>query len=155
MSSQLTTKILYLNVGGRHFSVSVETLRCEPRSLLAEWFQGPEPPLSTDRNQNYFIDRDPKTFGIILNYLRLKSNGQLWQVCLPKDPDRLALLSQEAEYFRMPQLRREAIRLLHSGAALAEITEATDQFFQVLVESRSSPAGSVDADGEDNAGDRI
>uniref|UniRef100_A0A914RDP4 Uncharacterized protein n=1 Tax=Parascaris equorum TaxID=6256 RepID=A0A914RDP4_PAREQ len=40
------------------------------------------------------------TFGIILNYLRLKSCSQLWEACLPKDPDRLALLTQEAEYFR-------------------------------------------------------
>lgn len=40
------------------------------------------------------------SFTIILNYLRLKTAGQLWEACLPKDPDRLALLTQEAEYFR-------------------------------------------------------
>lgn len=40
------------------------------------------------------------SFGIILNYLRLKSTNQLWEACLPKDPDRLALLTQEAEYYK-------------------------------------------------------
>uniref|UniRef100_A0A915BRB0 Potassium channel tetramerisation-type BTB domain-containing protein n=1 Tax=Parascaris univalens TaxID=6257 RepID=A0A915BRB0_PARUN len=73
-----------------------------------------EPPLETDDEGAYFIDRDPLSFGIILNYLRLKSCSQLWEACLPKDPDRLALLTQEAEYFRLHQLRDQAVALLQS-----------------------------------------
>lgn len=51
---------------------------------------------------------------MILNYLRLRHSGQLWEACLPKDPDRLALLTQEAEFFNLDELREQAIALLHS-----------------------------------------
>lgn len=54
------------------------------------------------------------SFAVILNYLRLQASKQLWEACLPKDPDRLALLSQEAEYFRLSILRDQAVALLQN-----------------------------------------
>lgn len=44
----------------------------------------------------------------ILNYLRLKRHGQLWEACLPKDPDRLAMLHQVSKY-RNVHTRRERL----------------------------------------------
>ncbi|VDK51134.1 unnamed protein product [Gongylonema pulchrum] len=98
--------ILHFNVGGQQFSTTTSTLLQEKNSLFAQvrtafsWFATMQPPLEKDSNGAYFIDRDPVSFGTILNYLRLKSASQLWEACLPKDPDRLALLTQEAEYYR-------------------------------------------------------
>jgi hypothetical protein len=90
-----------------------------------------------DRNGAYFIDRDPQCFGIVLNYLRLRIAGQVWEACLPKDPDRLALLTQEAEYFRLPALRDQAVALLQT------CTEKADMGYvnEVLVKSISCPMG--------------
>jgi len=51
-------------------------------------------------------------FSVVLNYLRLRQSKQMWETCLPKDPDRLALLTQEAEYYRLPLLRDQGIALL-------------------------------------------
>lgn len=94
--------ILNFNVGGRQYSTTASTLMQEKQSLFNQWFTGEtaQPPLEKDSKGAYFIDRDPTSFGIILNYLRLKSTKQLWEACLPKDPDRLALLTQEAEYYK-------------------------------------------------------
>ncbi len=95
MASSGHQQIIYLNVGGKYFSTSLATIVSEEESLLFKWFSDPEPPLPLDKKGAYFLDRDPWTFNVILNYLRLKSSNQLWEACLPKDPDKLALLTQE------------------------------------------------------------
>ena len=74
--------------------------------------------MTRDKNGAFFIDRDPFCFGIVLNYLRLSLSKQLWESCLPKDPDRLALLTQEADYYKLPLLRDQAIALLHNCTEL-------------------------------------
>ncbi|CAJ0566810.1 unnamed protein product, partial [Mesorhabditis spiculigera] len=89
------------------------------------------------RDNEFFIDRDPKSFAIILNYFRLKSSGQLWEACLPKDPDRLAMLTQEAEYFDLVQLRTQAINLLQSSCE----DRQTNYIHEVLSKSTSCPQG--------------
>ncbi len=63
------------------------------------------------------------SFGVVLNFLRLRRQGQLWEACMPKDPDRLALLTQEADFYRIPILRDQAIVLLQS------CTEKADQIY--------------------------
>ncbi|KAF7635903.1 BTB_2 domain-containing protein [Meloidogyne graminicola] len=102
------------NVGGKYFASTYETIAFDKNCILYSWYIERKglTHLNVDRKGRFFIDRDPNSFGIILNYLRLQANKQLWEVCLPKDPDRLALLTQEAEYFRLPKLRDQAISLL-------------------------------------------
>jgi hypothetical protein len=82
MSSSALTKIISLNVGGRTFSTTLTTLLSHPDSVLAKMFTGTEaaaaaaaaevgmPPAMRDGTGAYFIDRDPETFAVILNYLR-------------------------------------------------------------------------------------
>lgn len=41
---------------------------------------------------------------------------------MPKDPDRLALLTQEAEYYRLPLLRDQAIALLHNCTEKGDVS---------------------------------
>uniref|UniRef100_A0A915LER9 Potassium channel tetramerisation-type BTB domain-containing protein n=3 Tax=Meloidogyne TaxID=189290 RepID=A0A915LER9_MELJA len=106
--------LIEFNVGGQYFSTTYETIGFDKNCILYSWYieRKGQAHLNKDRKGRYFIDRDSISFGIILNYLRLQTSKQLWEVCLPKDPDRLALLTQEAEYFRLPKLRDQAIFLL-------------------------------------------
>ncbi|KAL6200543.1 hypothetical protein ACLB2K_030324 [Fragaria x ananassa] len=66
-----SSSLVYLNVGGKKFYTSIDTLtRLEPDSMLATMFSGRHT-LFQDREAGYtFIDRDGKYFGYILNWLR-------------------------------------------------------------------------------------
>lgn len=108
--------IIEFNVGGKLFATTLDTIGFEKSSTLYQWYiehKGSQH-LTKDKNGCFFIDRDPFSFGVVLNFLRLKRANQLWEVCLPKDPDRLALLTQEADYYKLPLLRDQAIALIHN-----------------------------------------
>ena len=64
------SSIINLNVGGRHVTTSLSTLKKEPHSHLAAMFSG-HGPVSMDSEGRYFIDVDPDVFSHILNYLRV------------------------------------------------------------------------------------
>ncbi|PAA64690.1 hypothetical protein BOX15_Mlig020689g1 [Macrostomum lignano] len=70
MSSTAGNPVIELNVGGVIFATTLETLRSESDSLLAEWFQQPERHLAKDSQGRFFIDRDGQAFGQLLNCLR-------------------------------------------------------------------------------------
>ena len=90
---------IYLNVGGTKFETSVPTLQSNPSSLLAKMVLPTSPlkPYSVDNVYVYFLDRDPKLFLFILNYLRHGTDLPL--SCLPSDVHLLSLLQQEAKFF--------------------------------------------------------
>ncbi|XP_077170410.1 BTB/POZ domain-containing protein KCTD11 [Paroedura picta] len=105
-----------LNVGGKLYSTSVETLTRFPDSMLGAMFRGPRP-ARTDGRGNYFIDRDGKAFRHILNFLRL---GRL---DLPDGYAELPLLRAEADFYQIRPLlealrREEAERRRQSTGAL-------------------------------------
>jgi hypothetical protein len=54
-------EIIRLNVGGRHFVTTRQTLCAEAGSMLAVQF---------DLDGAIFIDRNPQTFEIVLDYFR-------------------------------------------------------------------------------------
>lgn len=91
-----------LNVGGKLYSTTLETLTRFPDSMLGAMFRGPRPAL-TDGCGNYFIDRDGKTFRHILNFLRF---GRL---DLPEGYTELSLLRTEADFYQIRPLL-EALR---------------------------------------------
>ncbi|MFH4975171.1 hypothetical protein AB6A40_001880 [Gnathostoma spinigerum] len=129
--------IIYFNVGGRVFATATSTMKYDKESLFYLWSKENYASLHCDDKGFYFIDRDPKSFGIVLNYLRLRKSGQLWEACLPKDPDRLALLTQEAEYYKLFQLRDQAIALLQNCTEKADMSYVNE----VLAKSFSCPHG--------------
>jgi len=60
-----------LNVGGKIFLTTKTTLTKEPDSFLARLArEDPDLPSDKDENGAYMIDRDPRYFSPILNYLR-------------------------------------------------------------------------------------
>ncbi|KAF0987657.1 hypothetical protein HZS_1543, partial [Henneguya salminicola] len=59
-----------LNVGGKVFLTTRETLKSDPRSKLARMLDDQE--TSKDENGHILMDRDPDFFKIILRYLRTK-----------------------------------------------------------------------------------
>ncbi|XP_053114837.1 BTB/POZ domain-containing protein KCTD11 isoform X2 [Hemicordylus capensis] len=93
-----------LNVGGKFYSTTRETLTRFPDSMLGAMFRGPRPAL-TDSCGNYFIDRDGKAFRHILNFLRF---GRL---DLPEGYAELSLLRTEADFYQIRPLLEELRRV--------------------------------------------
>jgi len=85
-------QIVKLDVGGVHYSTTVDTLRAVPNSLLDCMFSG-QFKVEPDENGRYFIDRNGKLFAFILDFLR---NGSIE---LPTDSQKKKQVLAEAEYF--------------------------------------------------------
>lgn len=97
----MSSEILHLNVGGTRFSTSRQTLTWIPDSFFTSLLSGRISSLS-DETGAIFIDRDPKLFSQVLNFLRTKE-------VLLKDVD-LAALRHEAEFYGItPLVRRLAL----------------------------------------------
>jgi len=62
-----------LNVGGKIYKTTLNTLRKDPDSMLCAMFSG-RYELKPDEDGSFFIDHDAELFRYILNYLR---NGEL------------------------------------------------------------------------------
>jgi len=86
--------IAELNVGGHHFTTSIQTLRNDPNSMLAAMFSG-KFDIKRSKDGSFFIDRDGTHFRFILNYLR---TGKL---TLPEGATFLKELEQEAEFYQI------------------------------------------------------
>ena len=83
-----------LNVGGKHFTTSVQTLRKDPNSMLAAMFSG-KFDTKPSKDGSFFIDRDGTHFRFILNYLR---DGEL---ILPEGETALKQLRKEVEFYQI------------------------------------------------------
>ena len=88
--------LVKLNVGGHVFWTSRETLTGQGQNMLSIMIQHENP--GQRIGDAYFIDRDPKTFRWILNFLR----GS--KVLPPKDSVEMELIREEAEYFAIDSL---------------------------------------------------
>ncbi|CAB3398944.1 unnamed protein product [Caenorhabditis bovis] len=91
-------QIVKLNVGGRHFSTSANTLNWIPDTFFTSLLSGRMHTVC-DESGAIFIDRDPDVFKVILNYLRTK------QVDLSSIS--VSTLKHEAQFFGLtPLIRR-------------------------------------------------
>lgn len=83
-----------LNVGGQHFTTSLQTLTKDTGSMLHAMFSGRFDTKPAE-DGSYFIDRDGTHFRYILNYLR---TGRL---LLPEDKLVRKELLEEAEFYQI------------------------------------------------------
>lgn len=74
--------VIQLNVGGRtNIAVLRSTLTQFEDSMLAAKFSGRwDDSMEKDRDGNIFIDQDPDSFMILINYLRLRMNNQMKKI---------------------------------------------------------------------------
>ncbi|XP_065563547.1 BTB/POZ domain-containing protein KCTD3-like [Artemia franciscana] len=89
-------EIINLNVGGKKFSTSKQTLSWIPDTFFTALLSGRIPSL-LDENGAYFIDRDPTVFTQILGYLR---TGNI----MLSGEENLIQLKHEAEYYGISPL---------------------------------------------------
>ena len=103
--------IVKLNVGGQHFTTSLQTLTRDPNSMLAAMFSGRHE-VQTTEDGSFFIDRDGTYFRFLLNYLR---NGEL---ILPDGATFLKQLEAEAKFYQLQGILDELHELheLHRTA---------------------------------------
>ncbi|KAF4532204.1 hypothetical protein B566_EDAN002267 [Ephemera danica] len=89
--------IVHLNVGGTRFSTSRQTLLCVPDSFFTSLLCGR---ISSVRDEMgyIFIDRDPKLFSTILNYLRTRD--------IDFNNCDIQALRHEAEYYGLGPLAK-------------------------------------------------
>ena len=111
--------IVILNVGGRVFTTTRETLASEQDSLLAEMLDGRSLTAVRDQNGAYFIDRDPDTFSVVLEFLR---TGQVFKTSgngAGGDPTRMR---EAANFYKIPGLKEAAaataVQQLHALDAI-------------------------------------
>lgn len=93
--------VVAINVGGQVFVTSRDTLLRVPESLICRMFQGEVPVKKVQQTDvTYFVDRDPKHFQRILNYMRDGS------CVLPQSVEDREELLAEARYYEMPALEK-------------------------------------------------
>jgi len=89
--------IIHLNVGGKHFSTYKTTLTRVEGTMLEALFSGRHP-IARDEKDRCFIDRSPKHFDTVLNFLRTGI------MVTPRSPEQKEELKLELEYYgiRLP-----------------------------------------------------
>ena len=111
-----------LNVGGQHFTTSVQTLTKDPNSMLAAMFSGRfemKPP----EDGSFFIDRDGTHFRFILNFLR---SGKL---TLPEGATFLKELEEEAEFYQIQGI----IDALRPAKSIAQAVKLSEPFAESAI----------------------
>lgn len=96
-SSSDEDEIVRLNVGGRSFVTTRSTLLMDPSSMLAAMFSGNHQPGLRDATGALFIDRSPRHFEAVLEFLRTG------RVAL-ESPAVAEGLFQEAEFYQVTAL---------------------------------------------------
>eukprot|EP00761_Pharyngomonas_kirbyi_P002459 gb/GECH01002463.1/.p1 GENE.gb/GECH01002463.1/~~gb/GECH01002463.1/.p1 ORF type:complete len:378 (+),score=84.09 gb/GECH01002463.1/:1-1134(+) len=134
---QRQDNIIELNVGGRTFTTSLETLSADPHSMLAAMFSG-RYALKQDKKSRYFLDRDPKHFETILNFLRTST------LAGPLSQRDLAEMKLEAEFYGLDTLLRQ-IQLQMQGIHPVEEHDNA-AVFQWTLHNFSRLSGKIESD---------
>ncbi len=94
-------EIVKLNVGGKSFATLESTLLKHENSYFVDLLKNKDK-VVYDENNAIFIDRNPKLFEFIIEYLRTG-----FMEDLPKDFYSLKRLSDEATYFKLDKLSHD------------------------------------------------
>ena len=86
-----------LDVGGQHFTTTVQTLTKDPNSMLAAMFCG-KFEMKPSEDGSFFIDRDGTHFRFILNFLRTD------KLTLPEGATFTKELEEETEFYQIQGL---------------------------------------------------
>ena len=109
-------EIIKICVGGQNFKTTRGTLMSDENSLLAKMFDHDDmgrAPAAKDETGAFFIDRSPKYFGSILNFLR---TGEIEApICLD-----LKFLLLEAEYYGIEGMATKIRQEIQSKQAFEE-----------------------------------
>lgn len=98
--------IVKFNVGGCYFSTFLSTLEADKgENLLLQLADDPD--TKKDDTNAIFIDRNPKYFDYILDYLRMLTTGKFddYLCTLPKEYSQLLMLANEAEFYQIKSLK--------------------------------------------------
>jgi len=95
---------IILNVGGKYFTTSLATLQSKNGTFLEQMFQK-NTSTTCSSDGSFFINRDPSTFGYVLEYLR---NDDM----LVRSGDRSVRVQvlEDAEYFQLPDGVKDYLR---------------------------------------------
>lgn len=131
--NKMQNEVIVLDVGGKKFTSSLQTMLAEPDSLLGRMFSGRHPQ-EIQKDGSIFIDRDGTHFGIILNYLRgaITSKKQL-----PDDLNTLSLLSCEVQYYELKGLLKIIEPIENKQNAITEPDQGMERFLSLLAKDLS------------------
>ncbi|ALD62030.1 BTB/POZ domain [Mollivirus sibericum] len=107
--------IVRFNVGGKLFRTCVSTVRAHPDCLLVRMLDGEAEPILTE-DGCFFIDRDSKLFRYVIGYMRSPLVGADEPALLPTGVNELDRLTQEADYYNLPDLARIAKTAIEAAA---------------------------------------
>ena len=129
----MQNEVTVLDVGGKKFTSSLQTMLAEPDSLLGRMFSG-RYPQEIQYDGSIFIDRDGTHFGIILNYLRgtITSKKQL-----PDDLNTLSRLSCEVQYYELKGLLNIIEPIENEQNAITEPDQGREHFLSLLAKDLS------------------
>jgi len=106
------TAPVHIDVGGKIYTSSLDTLTKFPESKLSKMFTGSIPIVLDTLKQHYFIDRDGEMFKHILNYMRTGRS------ILPDNFGHLELLLEEARYYELQGLVTQLTNLHKKTSSL-------------------------------------
>lgn len=81
-----------IDVGGKRFATTKATLTKYPESLFTAMLSVWTP----EDDGSYFIDRSPKYFSLLLDYLRNGGVDELWT------RDQFSMLQKELAFYKIP-----------------------------------------------------
>jgi len=113
LENVLFSSTVKLNVGGHHFTTSVQTLTKDPNSMLAAMFSG-KFEMKPSEEDTFFIDRDGTHFRFILNYLR---SGEL---VLPEGATCHKELEAEAKFYQIQGILNQIRRMFEDSEILTD-----------------------------------
>jgi len=124
--------VLKINVGGRKFQTTLETFQLFPDSNLCQWFTNPENCLPLDDEGNYFLDRDPNYFALILDYLRCPSITPSIDKRLQFELDyyKISIKEEDWKLGEGSQFRNRFIRITENGTVAEKV--AMDSYAIVM-----------------------